>query len=294
MASLDAGACVVHTAAGDVQVARRGSGTRVLVSHGSPGGFDLGASWARHLQDGGCELIAPSRPGYLRTPLESGHSPENQADLYAAMLDTLEIERVAVYGFSGGGPSAVQFAARHPDRITVLFLEAAITLPTKLDLGLQNRLIMNSSFLVWLFYETSRRQAGLVTRLSVDGMAGGLSKEQKRAAASWITSDPARLEVIKEMAGCIAPKRYRHSGWVNDLANEANLASLPFAAVTAPTLVAHGTNDSIVPTEHATCAADGIAGAELMLVDEGHHALSISRNFGPVAQRQLDMAHTAA
>lgn len=96
------------------------------------------------------------------------------------------------------------------------------------------------------------------------------------------------------MAGCIAPKRYRHSGWVNDLANEANLASLPFAAVTAPTLVAHGTNDSIAPTEHATYAADGIAGAELMLVDEGHHALSISRNFGPVAQRQLDMAHRAA
>ena len=37
-------------------------------------------------------------------------------------------------------------------------------------------------------------------------------------------------------------------------------------------------------------AADQIAGAELMFVEEGHHALSLSRNYEPVARRELELA----
>jgi len=38
-------------------------------------------------------VIAVSRPGYLGTPLADGETPEAQADLYAALLDTLGIAR---------------------------------------------------------------------------------------------------------------------------------------------------------------------------------------------------------
>ena len=65
------------------------------------------------------------------TPLQSGRTPQDQADLYAAILDTLDIERAVVLGFSSGGPSAVHFAARYPDRTTSLFLDTAILLPFK-------------------------------------------------------------------------------------------------------------------------------------------------------------------
>ncbi|MDH3295124.1 MAG: hypothetical protein OER95_12470, partial [Acidimicrobiia bacterium] len=64
---------------------------------------------------------------------------------------------------------------------------------------------------------------------------------------------------------------------------------LPFADVVAPTLIAHGANDAIVPVEHATNAANRIVDAELVLVDEGHHLLSISTHYGQVARRQLEM-----
>jgi pimeloyl-ACP methyl ester carboxylesterase len=88
----------------------------------------------------------------------------------------------------------------------------------------------------------------------------------------------------------MAPRRYRRAGWNNDKANEASLAPLPFADITAPALIAHGTNDGVSPIAHSTNAADKISGAELVLVDEGHHALSASRNYEPVAQRQLELA----
>jgi pimeloyl-ACP methyl ester carboxylesterase len=124
-------------------------------------------------------------------------------------------------------------------------------------------------------------------------MSEGLTKEQKKAATDWINSDPARLQGFQEQSASIAPPKYRQPGWINDKVNEnTGLAQLPFAEITAPTLIAHGTNEAIIPIEHATNAADRIAGAELILVEEGYHLLSCSRNYGPVAQRQLELAHS--
>ncbi len=293
MASLDTRATVLHTARGEVQLGREGQGPPVLAIHGGPGGFDQGLAWCRHLRDGGCEVLAPSRPGYLRTPLQSGPRPESQADLYAAMLDALDIERAAILGFSSGGASAVWFAARHPDRTTALFLDTAILATFELPIGKLRQATLESSLFVWLSYQITSRRPELMTRFMIDGVSAGLNKEQKKAAVDWIKSDPSRLESMEEQFASIAPPQYRMTGWINDQDNERALAALPFADITAPTLVALGTNDAIVPVEHATRAADEIAGAELVLVEEGHHLLSLSRNYGPVAQRQLELAHEA-
>lgn len=290
MALLDTRATVVHTARGAVQLAREGQGTPVLVVHGGPGGFDQGLSWCRHLRDGGCEVLAPSRPGYLRTPLQSGPSPEAQADLFAAMLDAIGIERVAILGFSSGGAAAVHFAARHPDRTTALFLDTAIVLPFESPIGALRRATFETGFFVWLSYQAVTRRPELMARLMIEGVAAGLTKQQKQAAIGWITSDPARLHSMQEHFVAVAPPRYRRPGWNNDQANERGLAPLPFADVATRTLIAHGTNDAVAPLEHATAAAASIPGAELILVDGGHHMLSLSRHYGPVAQRQLELA----
>ncbi len=236
-------------------------------------------------------MIALSRPGYLRTPLQSGPGPDRQADLYAAVLDSLDIERAAILGFSSGGPSAVHFAARHAHRTTALLLDAAILLPYRPPISKLQRATFESSFFVWLSYQMVTRRPRLTARLMVDGLSTGLSKEQKRRAAAWITADPGRLRSLQEQSASVAPKAYRTSGWINDQANERDLAPLPFTEVAAPTLIAHGANDAVVPIEHATSAANTITGAELILVEEGHHLLSLSHRYGPVAQRQLELAH---
>jgi pimeloyl-ACP methyl ester carboxylesterase len=104
---------IVQTACGPIEVAERGSGDPVLVIQGSTGGYNLGLYLA--WPDTGFHYVVPSRPGFLRTPLNAARSPEQQADLLAELLDTLQIKRAGVIALSGCGPQVFQFALRHPE-----------------------------------------------------------------------------------------------------------------------------------------------------------------------------------
>jgi len=124
---LEKGSEIVQTSLGTVEFKRHGSAPYLLAFHGSPGGYDQIPSFVTPFVYAGIGYISPSRPGYLRTPLDSGRTFDEQADTFAALLDELKVDKVVAYGISGGGPSAIQFAARHPDRIYSLLLNCALT-----------------------------------------------------------------------------------------------------------------------------------------------------------------------
>jgi pimeloyl-ACP methyl ester carboxylesterase len=52
----------------------------------------------------------------------------DQADAYALLLDSLRIGAAAVFGYSAGGPTAIQFALRRAERTTALILMASAVL----------------------------------------------------------------------------------------------------------------------------------------------------------------------
>jgi len=210
--------------------------------------------------------------------------------LYAAMLDALHIDKVTVLGISSGGPSAVHFAARHPSRTNALLLDAAVLLPIAPASNEIERAIFESGTGIWLSCQMAKRWPKLTAALVVDTLSAGLGKDRKRDAVDWITSDPARLHNIVDLPTSLAPRRFRETGQRNDESNETNLDPLPFAEITAPTLIAQGTNDVFPLIDHATNAADKMPGAELMLVEEGHHGLPWCRHIGAVVQRQLELS----
>lgn len=85
---------VVETARGPVELARRGQAPFVLLFHGGPGGHDQGFA-ADALLRAGFGVLAPSRPGYLRTPLESGRTTGLENDLLQlAAIGRLPFEEV--------------------------------------------------------------------------------------------------------------------------------------------------------------------------------------------------------
>lgn len=119
---LGAGSQLAYTDAGPIEYAREGCGRPALVIHGAGGGYDQGLMLGRGSFGEDTEIIAPSRFGYLGTPVPEDPSPAVQADAHAALLDTLGIDRAIVFGASAGAPSAIELALRHPARVSALIL----------------------------------------------------------------------------------------------------------------------------------------------------------------------------
>lgn len=93
-------------------------GRPVLRLPGTPGSrrslpADL-APWTAR----GLRLITVERPGFGASTRLPGRGFTEHADDLAAILDRLAMERLPVYGGSGGAPHVLAFAARHPDRVT--------------------------------------------------------------------------------------------------------------------------------------------------------------------------------
>src|SRR5262245_4835746 len=140
---------IAQTALGRVEYGQRGDGPVVLHFHGGNVGHN-GWFFLEHLVRAGYRVLTPDRPGYQGTPIGNGGTPEQQADLAAALLDTLGIDRVAVVGLSAGGPGAIQFAVRHAGRVNALVLLSAISQRTGLSDDQRNsslgRLVMSRRY----------------------------------------------------------------------------------------------------------------------------------------------------
>jgi len=125
---LESGSNLISTSAGEVEYAIWGdSGPYVIVFHGGQGGYDQIRAFSPGIIGKGYRIITWSRPGYLRTPLPLVSTPDDQADMAAALLDALGIDRVAAIGGSAGGPPLFSFALRHPNRLWALIAESAVS-----------------------------------------------------------------------------------------------------------------------------------------------------------------------
>jgi pimeloyl-ACP methyl ester carboxylesterase len=119
---IETGRQFIDSPHGPIEFGEAGDGPAVLLVHGAGGGFDQGLDLGADFLGEGYRIIAPSRFGYLGTPLPDDASPEAQADAHLRLLDALQLETVPVVGVSAGGPSVMQLALRYPERCSALVL----------------------------------------------------------------------------------------------------------------------------------------------------------------------------
>ena len=259
-AELLLGSQVISTARGDIEVAVVGDGVPVLQLHGSPGGYDqpLTRQRARRDRRTGVKTISVSRPGYLRTPLASGRTPQEQADLYAALLDALHLQRAVVQGSSGGAYSAIQFALRHQDRATALILYAP-------DIGSHAG---GSTFAGSSVEDFGR---WLVTSRFLFPYVGPL------LAKDFDVADDDR-EILRAVIRSTIPARLHRVGRRNDLEQRASTENdrWPVEEIDIPTLIVHGTNDENASYERSVQLASRIPGAKLVSIQGGDHLMSFT------------------
>ncbi len=284
----------VGTAAGAVDCVADGDGPPVLVVHGTPGGHDAGRAMARFLLTDGFRTIVPDRPGYFDTPLSSGVTIDEQADLHAALLDALGIDRVGVLCWSGGGPSAYRFAVRHPDRLTALVACAAVSRRFVFagDKG-TDKLIMDTGL--------GRRMLQLMAKHTPEKLVsatiaseGDLTKEQLAARVAGILDDPEKERFTIDLALAANHSGPRRAGFENDIAQFAAIESLALDRITAPCLIVQGTADTDVDPQYSGFAAEQIPGADLVELATGTHlAFWVHPDSAPVRRRAIELFRSA-
>lgn len=262
---LAAGSQVIVTRHGPIEYTTWGSGPPVLVIHGAGGGYDQGASIARAFGGEGFRWISPSRFGYLRTPLPADASTAAQADAFADLLDALNIKQVAVIGFSGGVPPALQFAQRYPQRTSALALLSGAPY-TPLTASEQElpvpiwvyQALFSSDFPYWVLQKVARSSLEPMFDVTPALRAAAPLEEQPFIASMVDAFQPvtARIDGVRNEGAAVDPR-----------------TSYQVETITMPTLVVHSRDDQLNPFSFGEYSAQHIPGAQLMALPSGGHLL---------------------
>lgn len=255
LTALNEGSEIIKTAWGDVEAATRGDGPGLLVFHGAPGGYDQALVLAQGLDDAGYKVIAPSRPGYLRTPLASGLLPSQQADIMIALLDTLDVGKVTLLGVAEGAPAAIEFALKYPQRVSGLVLVSPVLrrwmawkkeeLPPVASGILEG---LTGDVGSWIAVEKAARDPrSLLNAMEVMTSSG--TEEQHARVVDGVLANPEQLEWFRGMVGSYAPLTPRETGTRNDILQIRNLPDYPYNKITVPTLLLYGALDPRLPAD---------------------------------------------
>jgi pimeloyl-ACP methyl ester carboxylesterase len=260
------GGVIVSTLVGPIEYAERGTGIPLLSIHGAGGGYDQGLTLADDLVGDGFQVIAPSRFGYLRTPVPPDASPAAQADAHAALLSKLNVSKAIVVGVSAGARSAIEFAIKYPNRVTALILVVPGTYspasPVSVEASRGSRFVVRvvnagADFAWWAMEKIA--PSALIRFVGV------------RPELVTATARAAAQDRVMSFVRSVEPLSRRFPGIKVD--STSVLRELPLQEITAPTLIVSARDDLFNTLPAAEFAASRISNAELVVYDTGGHLL---------------------
>ena len=259
------GSLVAKLDIGPIEYADRGAGIPLLSIHGAGGGFDLGLAIAADLVGEGFRVIAPSRFGYLRTPVPRDSSPAAQGDAHAALLSKLNVPKAVVVGVSAGARSAVELTLRHPDKVAALILIVPALYspasPVAINVSRGNK------FAFWAIGAGGDFAWWAAENIAPSRLIRFLGVRPALVAAA----PQAERGRVMSFVRSVEPLSLRVSGINIDSAPE--LHEVPLEEITAPTIIISARDDLFNTLPSAEFAAAKIPGAKLVVYETGGHLL---------------------
>jgi len=256
-------------------------GIPVLALHGTPSAGLLYGRWIEDALARGIRLISYDRPGYGgSTPLPGRTVADAAADV-AAIAQTLGLERLLVWGLSGGGPHALACAALLPDLVAAVAVLASLAPYPAVGLDWFAGMAEDNvtEFTAALKgREASRQLVEAATPGLLEGDAQSLLQSLRPflspTDAAAFTEDYAEFVLNKIRRGI----EKRRDGWADDDISFMTPWGFDLAQICRPVLLIHGEQDRAVPFAHGQWLASRIPNAEVRFsANDGHATLSLRR-----------------
>jgi pimeloyl-ACP methyl ester carboxylesterase len=250
------------------------AGRPVLVHMGSPNSRHLYGPNVVDAAARGLRLICYDRPGYGGSSPHPGRSHADCAADVRAICAALDIDRVAIWGISGGGAHTLACAALLPDLVVAAASLAGLA-PYGAE-GLDWFAGMGQDNLDDFQLFTRDKQAARVKMekdreeflgASADDLAKALQTLLSPVDAAALTGALAEYLAYTGHDG-LAPGI---DGWWEDAAAQAGPWGFAVADISVPVMVMHGRQDKFVPVSHGEWLAAHIPGVEARILDHDGH-----------------------
>ena len=254
-------------------------GRPVLVHNGTPNSRHLYAPADAAAR--GLRLIGYDRPGYGGSTPQPGRTVADCTADVRAICAELGIDRLAMWGVSGGGPHLLACAALLPDLVTAAASLASLA-PADAEgldwfdgMGEENaddyRLLKSDPDACRAKLEKEREASLAASGADLAELFPTLLTPTDAAA---LTGEFAEYLAYTGRAG-LAPGS---QGWWDDGVAHASPWGFELSAIRVPVLLMHGRQDQFVPFGHGQWLAARIPGVEARLLDgDGHLTLETDR-----------------
>jgi pimeloyl-ACP methyl ester carboxylesterase len=266
-------------------------GRPVLVHNGTPNSRLLYEPSVRLAEAQGIRMIGYDRPGYGDSDRHAGRTVADCAADVRAIANALGIERMVVWGISGGGPHAIACAALLPDLIPAVAVLASIApwgaegLDYFAGMGSENvedfELMLRDRAAARAKHEQDRVESLAATPETIYTTIETLLSRVDREA---LTLNLARY-LYESMQLGLAPGA---DGWWDDDLAFAEPWGFDLEQIRTPVLLLHGRQDRFVPFSHGEWLAGRIPGVETRLSDNDGHLTLIENHLEGVHEWLLD------
>lgn len=264
-----------------VEIAGRPSDQSVLVSCGTPNSRHLFEAWIEDAAARGTQLISYDRPGYGGSTPYGGYAVADAAGDVQAIAADLGIDRLAIWGFSGGGPYTLACAALLPDLVVAAATVGSVAPWDAPDLDWLAGMGQSNVDAMQLYLsdpEASRQKTRQVWEQELTLTADQLTEAWKTLLsdvdAAVLTGEFATY-VVRCVHDGLAPG---DQGWWDDGVAHKSPWGFQLESINVPVKIWHGREDRFVPFQHGQWLAEHVPGAESCLThSDGHLTLLVDR-----------------